>query len=243
MQIAPHDAHYEVRLLSARNGSGIERVTGDMAVRWEQDCSGWTMIHRTVFEVGYSTGSDVRVTIDASTWESGDGTSYSFLLRTRYDDREAGRVEGHAHADGSRDTAVFTLPEQKTLSLPRDVLFPTQHTRKIIDAAKDAPATLAAQMFDGFTENGAQLVNAVIGRAIPADGPEKVGFPVLSGRTSWPVQLAFFTQNDEAEPESEIGMRLYDNGVADGLDMDFGEFRVHAVLRHLEVSAPPACRG
>ena len=65
--LVPHTAHYGMQLLSARGGSGIETVTGDMAIRWEGDCSGWTMSNRTVFDVAYTSGDSVRVTMDAST--------------------------------------------------------------------------------------------------------------------------------------------------------------------------------
>ena len=65
--LVPHTAHYGMQLLSARGGNGIETVTGDMAIRWKGDCSGWTMSNRTVFDVTYTSGDSVRVTMDAST--------------------------------------------------------------------------------------------------------------------------------------------------------------------------------
>lgn len=239
--LAPHNALYSLKLLSARGGSSIERVGGEMAVRWERDCNGWTMNHRTVFDIGYATGEQVRVTIDASSWEAADGRSYNFYLRTLYGDREGGRTEGHAELRSGGNRAVYSAPEVKTMKLPADVMFPTRHTQQVLAKAAEAPTIFAAEMFDGFGDDGAQLVNAVIGRPLNPGPPERAKFDALAGLKSWPIQLAFFSPADQAVPESEIGMRLYENGVAEGLDMDFGDFRVKADLARLEMIEAPVC--
>jgi len=241
--LVPHNAHYAVKLLSARSGSNVERVGGDMVIQWERDCSGWTMNHRTVFDIGYSTGSDVRVTMNAATWEAAKGDRYTFNVRTLFGDKEASRVEGYARRGAGGSQAVFTQPQQKVLPLPADVLFPTQHTRRVLAASAAAPMILPVQVFDGFTENGALLVNAAISQIQPAVPAGKAAFPPLAGRPSWIIQLAFFGGSAEAEPESEIGMRLYDNGISEWLDMDFGDFRVRADLVHLELAGQPDCRN
>lgn len=241
--LVPHNAHYAVKLLSARSGSNVERVVGDMVIQWERDCSGWTMNHRTVFDIAYSTGSDARVTMEAATWEAARGDRYTFNVRTLFGDKVTGRVEGYARRGAGGAQAVFTEPEPKVMPLPADVLFPTQHTRRVLAAATSAPMILPIQVFDGFTENGALLVNAAISHASPGGPAAKAAFPPLAGRQSWIVQLAFFAGNDEAEPESEIGMRLYDNGISEWLDMDFGDFRVRADLVHLALAGQPDCRN
>ena len=107
--LAPHTAHYTMKLLSARGGSGIEAVTGDMGIRWEGDCAGWTMSNRTVFDVTYTGGENVRVTMDASTWEAAAGDRYTFLVRTLFNDKESERIEGKARlADGGGNSGIYT---------------------------------------------------------------------------------------------------------------------------------------
>ena len=240
--LAPHNAHYAVKLLSARSGSNIEQVTGDMVIQWERDCAGWTMNHKTVFDVAYSTGDGVRITMTASTWEAGSGEEYSFVVRTLFDDREENHLEGHARRGARGNRAYFTAPEKKEFDLPADVMFPTQHTRKVLDSAEQAPTIVAAQVFDGFTEDGPQLVNAVIGRPQPVGGSGAAGFAGIAETRAWPVRLAFFAADGGAEPETEIGLKLHENGISEWLDMDFGDFRVRAELRTLAVSPQPSCR-
>lgn len=240
--LVPHSAHYDVRLLSARSGGNVADVSGDMAVQWEGDCSGWTMHQRMFFDVGYADGTVVRVKVDASTWEARTGDRYTYSVRTLYDDREGDRIEGHARRAGAKSEAVFSVPEGKTVPLSGDVLFPTAHTEKVLAAARKGRTILPARVFDGFTDGGALLVNAVIGKHV--DGAKVPGepFPALAGHTAWRVELAFFeTDSAQAEPESEIGMTLYDNGVVSNLNMGFGEFEIRADLKRLAVAERPAC--
>jgi hypothetical protein len=240
--LSPHSAHYAVKLLSARSGSNIERVAGDMVIQWERDCSGWTMNHKTVFDVSYSTGDGVRITMTASTWEAESGKDYSFAVRTLFDDKEQSRLEGHAHRATDGNRAFFSAPEKKEMALPADVLFPAGHTGTVLDAAADAPAIVAARVFDGFTEDGAQLVNAVVGRQIAPGTGGSPAFDGIARTKAWPVRLAFFAGGDEAAPETEMGLKLHENGISEWLDMDFGDFRIRAELTRLAVLPAPACR-
>lgn len=243
--LVPHNALYDIRLLSAREGSNIERVAGKMAIRWEADCSGWTMTHRTLFDVGLAEGGALRLAMDASTWEAVPASRYTFSVNTRINGREVERLEGVARKDtagksGAAPQAVFSAPEETVMDLPADVMFPTEHTRAALDAAAAGRRVLSATVFDGFTKDGPAIVNAVIGK--PRKGPEHGSFPPLAGRRAWPMSLAFFSlDRAEAEPQSESGTLIFDNGVAERFDMNFGEFTVRAELSTLDAFPAPAC--
>lgn len=240
--LVPHTAHYGMKLLSARGGSSIEAVTGDMAIRWEGDCSGWTMSNRTVFDVTYTSGDSVRVTMDASTWEAAAGDRYTFLVRTLFNDKETERIEGKARLDGGRSIAEFTLPAEKTIELPVGAMFPTTHTKMVLDAAGETPEIIRAIVFDGFTDGGAQFVNAVVGKRLSGEKSVKSAFPGLENQPAWGVNLAFFdASKDEAEPNSEIRLKIFRNGIAEMMEMDFGDFRLLADLKELRTGNPPAC--
>lgn len=240
--LIPHTAHYEMKLLSSRGGSGIEAVAGDMAVRWEGDCAGWTMSNRTVFDVTYTGGDSVRVTMDASTWEAAAGDRYTFLVRTLFNNKETERVEGKARLDGGRRIAEFTLPTPKTIELPAGTMFPTAHTKMVLDAAGETPEIIRATVFDGFTDGGAQFVNAVVGKRLPAGKAGESAFLWLQQQPAWGINLAFFdAAKADAEPNSEIRLKIFKNGIAEMMEMDFGDFRLLADLKKLTTGKPPAC--
>ncbi|MEE8560076.1 MAG: DUF1849 family protein, partial [Alphaproteobacteria bacterium] len=64
----------------------------------------------------------------------------------------------------------------------------------------------------------------------------------LTSRPSWRMRLAFFpVQSAAPEPDYELGVRLFDNGVAGDLVLDYGDFTLLATLERIEALAKPAC--
>jgi len=117
---------------------------------------------------------------------------------------------------------VFTSPAADTKPLPAGTLFPMKHTEALLAAAKVGTKFLALPLFDGTTETGPQDSSIVIG----AWSPEPVGkWPDLAKLPSGKFHIAFFDREpDKSQPDYEVSMRYWDNGVADDLDMDFGDF-------------------
>ena len=240
--LAAHTAHYTMKLLSARSGSNIDSASGDIVVRWERDCSGWSMTNRTIFKIGYAGGQSIGFTIDAATWEAASGKDYTFLVRTSYGGKEVERVEGRAKNDGAARYVDFVQPEKRRLDLQPGTIFPMQHTEQVMKAARAGTKFVRATVFDGFTDGGSQFVTAIVGGKEAPPLKDLGDFPALRDLAAWTVSLAFFPQDATAtEPDSEIGMKMMDNGVAAWMDMDFGDFRLRSDLAKLEIHQTPAC--
>ena len=126
------------------------------------------------------------------------------------------------------------------MALPSGSMFPTSHTIALIERARASDPFLYVTLFDGATEDGAARVNAVIGRET---GPAAGGVSdLVAGVRGWRMRLAFFDFLGEApEPHYELGVELLENGVARGLQMDYGDFVIDAVLDRIEPLAKPAC--
>ena len=63
----------------------------------------------------------------------------------------------------------------------------------------------------------------------------------LSALASGRVHVAFFDRDAASQqPDYEVSMRYWDNGVADDLSMDFGDFVMKGTLSELAV-LPPGC--
>lgn len=241
-ELLPHRALYNMTLISARSGSGVETVQGEMIADWSESCDGWTLDHRSVFDVGYSSGQNVRIVSNIATWESRDGLQYRFNVTNKTNDEVTERTEGRADLAGPNagGKAVFEQPNPETSALPPGTIFPTEHSRLVLRDIGGGPMILSHVVFDGLTDDGPLQVSTVIGAESPPDGATTV--TGLRGLRSWPVQMAFFpTGKGAAEPEQEIGMRLYENGVGDAMVLDFGDFKVRANLTRLEVAKHPSC--
>ena len=249
-QAADFSAHrglYDMSLVKANSGSGISGVAGKMAVEWHNSCTGWAFQYQSVIDVTFEEGTPVRLTSNATSWESSDGTDYRFDVRHLTNGKEMERIEGVAKLSGDKGGgySLFNHPKPTKFDLPGGTLFPVAHSMAIVRAAKGgkSPQFVSRNIFDGMDVKGLYQVNAIIGPVMPP----KIGFRVngdaMKKMASWPVSLAYFAvKSGQPTPDHEIKMRLFANGVADDLVMDFGSFIVRARLGQVDLLDPPACK-
>ncbi len=243
-ELMPHRAIYGVTLASAKSGSGIATVKGELLADWSESCAGWILDHRSRLDVTYAPGQAVRLSSTVATWESRDGLDYRFNVRNSANGRVTERIEGRAtlSAPGRTGRVVYERPAGRTDALPAGTVFPTTHSVRALEAAAKAPTMLSMPVFDGLTLDGTFSISALLGRSMPPAKGLPHALAALEGRLSWPLQMAFFPMTGHAaEPQHEIGMVMYDNGVGEDLKLDFGDFTVHARLLRLEMSERPSC--
>ena len=136
-EIAPHRAIYELDLASARMGSQVSDVGGQMLFIWEDSCDGWTVEQRYRTNYVFAEGGEVEQRMTYATWESKDGRDFNFSVRNVTGDMADDEVRGIAHiaTDGS-GTVEFRLPADREERLPSGTLFPTAHTLRLLDEAE-----------------------------------------------------------------------------------------------------------
>ncbi len=102
------------------------------------------------------------------------------------------------------------------------------HTAAIIEAARAGKRLLNLPLFDGTSETGAEDSSIAI---TSWDKPKPTRWPALSKLPSTHVHIAFWDwDTKDMLPDYEVGMRYWENGVADDMTMDFGDFVMHAKL-------------
>jgi hypothetical protein len=245
-ELAPHRALYDLSLEQARSGSGISAVSGEMAVEWVNSCTGWAFQYSSVIDVTFLEGEPVRLTSNATSWESSDGRDYRFDVRHKTNGTEMEHIEGVAklNGPGGAGQTVFVHPESLKINLPAGTLFPVAHSLDIVRAAKTGktPQFVTRTIFDGMDVKGLYQVNAVIGTVKPSQRKLSANIDVLKGMPSWSLSLAYFARDsNKSAPDHEIKMRLFANGVADDLIMDFEDFVVRARLSRIKLLDDPSC--
>jgi hypothetical protein len=242
---APHRALYEMSLHGTGRDSSIMSVDGEMAIDWTETCEGWALEHRSSFDIGVGGEQSVRLSTHVATWEARDGLSYRFNVRNVERDGSEERIEGSAKLDGKGKggTVRYTKPDSKTVTLPVGTIFPTAHSDEVLDRAGDATASFKRIVFDGLSADGLFDVSAVIGAPYPKSEPKRDGEKPVAGLRSWPTHIAFYRYGSaDAAPDNEVSFRMYENGVADEMIIDFGQFKVLAVLKALELAPRPTCK-
>jgi EipB-like len=238
IDLLPHRAVYAMNLVSTQSASGIVAAEGTMSYEFIDACDGWVVENRLSVHYSYVEGEQVDTATDFVTWESKDGLKYRFRLRNTRDGQVTDEIEGNASLRGKNQpgTAHYTRPEEMTQILPKGTVFPTSHTREIVDQAQKGSHMLNRVVFDGSDTQGAFEVNALIGliRAIPKEDK----FPDLR-TSSWPVRMAFFPlKGDEAEPDFEMAVDYHANGIVQTVMQGFKGFSLAGELQSLEITPP-----
>jgi EipB-like len=252
--LAPHRAVYDLKLLKTTGSRGISSVRGRILYDFSGSaCEGYTLKFRQVSEIDSgetrSTLSDLRST----TWEDGTARKFSFNSQNLMNERSTEAVDGHAERGAKALTVTLAKPEAKKLTLPLEAVFPTDHMRRIVLAAREGKSILEFQVYDG-SDNGQKLYHTltVIGRAIapgakpPSDAAAKI--PALAKLTRWPVTISYFEkesekkqQTGEQTPAYSISFELYENGISRALILDYADFSLTGELTSLELKNVTPC--
>ena len=245
-ELVQHRAFYKMSLASSRSSGGVTSASGAMSYKFTDSCDGWTVENKTALNFSYSDGAPVATTWDFVTWESKDGLHYRFRVRSTKDGTVDQEIDGVADLDGKGKGGVakFTRPEAMTLPLPQGTLFPTEHTVRLIEMALRGEKLVERTLFDGSGVDQIFAVNAVIGKSRPVQTPTNtpgVNASLLA-TPSWAMQLAFFPDDsNELDPDYEVRLRYYQNGVADEVLQSFGNFALRGTLEKLETLPKPDC--
>ena len=262
IDVTPHRAIYRLSLLSARNASAVVDVNGRMMFQWGDACDAWTIEQHFRMNFLYAEGEEVKMTTNYATWESKDGLSYHFNVRKTVNGQVDEEVKGEATVGerGQGGKATFAKPDVDAVTLAPGTLFPTRHTLVLLEQALGGERIVGRTVLDGADSDGPTEVSAVIGnRAELKDGvvvggaakdrparavlaaDAKRETPLLAG-PAWPVRLAFFpAKSDSSAPEYEMSMVLLRNGIAESMQIDYGDFTVNAVLENLETLPKSGC--
>ena len=242
--LASHRGIYSLTLDRARENATIVDVSGAMLFELIDACESWTTRQRLTMTLRDREGTELETGSDYATLESMDGRNLRFSLTHMTQGAVKSRVAGQAEltADGS-GVARYSEPEVKELPIPPGTLLPNTHTIATLNAARAGQRLLVAPIFDGTTADGAQQTTTVMS---PWQGPQPVPeAPSLSTLGSSRMRIAFFEPAGEQAggartPSYEVSLRYFENGVADDMIMDFGDFTVRAKLMKLE-DAPGGC--
>jgi hypothetical protein len=237
--LAAHKALYAMTLSNARDGD-VVAARGTMGYEVTDACDGWAVRQRLEMVLTNTDGQDIQMVSDYATWESKDGLRFRFHVKQMTDTAVTSQTDGEASLTrtGGPGEAHYTTPHDDTKALPAGTLFPMAHTAAILAAAREGKKFLALPLFDGTDENGVEDSSIVV---LDTKPPFKTAWPPLSELPSTRVKLAFFDrQPGTSTPNYEVAMRYWENGVADDLQMDFGDFVMDAKMKEFALQ-PRKC--
>jgi hypothetical protein len=252
--LAPHRAVYDLKLSSSHGSRGIQAVRGRILYDFSGNaCEGYDLQFRQVSELDSGEGNAALSDLRSTTWEDGTAKKFRFNSQNKLNDERTDVVDGHAERNAQTVAVDLSKPNEKNFTVPVGAVFPTEHMRRIIAAAREGKTILDFPVYDG-SETGEKLYNTltVIGRPIepgqkpPAEAATKI--PALAKLTRWPVTISYFDQlpedvqhGGEQTPVYSIGFELYENGISRALVLDYSDFTITGELSSLDMKKEKAC--
>ena len=252
--LAPHRAVYDLKLMKTRGSRAIEAVRGRILYDFSGNaCDGYALKFRQVSELDSGEGKAALSDLRSTTWEDGAAKKFRFNSENLVNEQQTEVVDGHAERNGEAVDVNLSKPKEKRFTEPVTAVFPTEHMRRIIAAARDGKTILEFPVYDG-SESGDKLYNTltIIGRTIPPgketdDAGAKI--PELAKLARWPVTISYFEQQSakqeqtgEQTPVYSIGFELYENGISRALTLDYPDFTISGKMTSLEMKQETPCK-
>jgi hypothetical protein len=253
--LAPHRAIYDLKLSKSHGSRGIEAVRGRILYDFSGNaCDGYELQFRQVSELDSGEGKNVLSDLRSTTWEDATAKTFRFNSENLLNDKTTDTVDGHAERNARTVAVNLSKPKDKNFSVPVNAVFPTEHMRRIVVAAREGKSVLEFPVYDG-SETGEKLYNTltVIGKAIapgekpPTDATAKI--PEMAKLTRWPVTISYFEREDAAKEQSgeqtpvyAISFELYENGISRALVLDYSDFTIKGEMTSLELKKPKPCK-
>ncbi len=250
LPLAAHRAAYDISLVDSSGpmpSSALTPVSATGLIAYEfrgSACEGYTSNFRQLTEMERSEGEPVSMQVNAMSFEDGNGKSMRFQIDSQGPQNTPPVVGAATRGAGDDMRVVLTKPSPKTLDFGHDVLFPTQHIERLIEAAKHGGGAIQARVYDG-SDTGAKIFAtlSVIGKEATKPDDDTETASALSGVRRWPVVISYFDEaKTDAPPEYTLSFDLYENGVSGSLKLDYGAFALRARLRKLEILPTSACK-
>lgn len=247
LSLQSHRAVYELQLLNARQG-GISNLSGRLVMEWGQECDGYILNQRMVTSVTDARGGQALNDFQVTSWESLDGLVFRFSSRDATNGTVTEEIDGKAElkAAGAAGMVRFRKPREVELALPAGTVFPSEQAILLLRAAQRGERSRNIILFDGSRLDGLYETYNVIGNEYPPMSASETGpYPLLAGQRSWYVHIAYFSHDsDKSEsetPEFQVGYRLFQNGIATEIVLDYGDFSLGGELSQLEALPKPSC--
>ena len=248
--LVPHRAVYDLKLATTRGKRPMQAVRGRILYDFSgSPCEGYALQFRQVSELDSGEGKTAVSDLRATTWEEGAGKSLRFRSQNFLDERLREAVDGKAERAQSGIVVQLTKPADKSFDVGADLVFPTEHVRRILTAAREGKTILEIAVYDG-SETGEKIYDTltVIGAPIAPDQKKPndaaAGQAALAQLGRWPVTISYFDRNasgGEQTPIYAITFELYENGVSRALSLDYGDFVVSGEMTSIELKDARPC--
>lgn len=247
--VAPHRAIYDLTLLRAKEGASLQTATGRLAFEIEgSSCDGYTVNFRMATKYRQGDGSVSVIDTLSTTFESGDATRLRHQLKESVNGavRETDRINVNRKAPDAEGTGDMKSKPGTPFTVPAGAALPMQHQMKLMALGEAGGGRDSSIVYDGSDGDKSYRAISFVGPQRPpgsvAGDASNPAAAALRGDASWPMTVSYYALAGNPEtPEYQVSFDMYDNGVATGLVLDYGDFALAGTLSDLKLLDKPKC--
>ena len=264
-----HRVIYQMNLAKASSGASIQAAKGQMFYRFQVSCKDWEVETRVFLRLTHAMQDgteDVETTWTYESFEDFSADRFRFDVEHRHNGSLLEALAGNAWRTVRGMTATYeTGDDDKTM--PVSAMFPTAHLASVLERARQGETNFSDVVFDGASTQNPYRVNVfVVGRVMALSDDKKTKPKIIAGSRQvpvilstsdafnkaslgqlpkspvWRVRLAYFpVENANDLPEFEIEVDFREDGVAQRIIQDFGDFQLNLTPIQFEALAQKPC--
>jgi EipB-like len=248
-KVAAHRAFYDLQLKPGRE-STLLSASGRMAYEIAGSaCEGWTVNYRLVNDFKPSEGNGRVVDTSSTSYETDDGLTFRYAQKEYVDNRLDGEKKISVDREpGKEGVGKATLPKAEDFVVAVDAIFPMQHQHKLMEAAIKGETRDSSVVYDGGDLAKTYKVITFIGsKKTAAPETDKGDGAALAKLALWPVSISYYPNGEpeagqsEDTPAYQVSFDMYENGVAQNLLLDYGDFALEGKLINYEAVKQTTC--
>ena len=240
-QLLSHNAIYALNIEQINKNSSLEGGHGRSVFEIKQVCNGWNVNENYILIYELANKKNAKSFSTHKTFENTIGTQHSFEHNEKSDFNGENSYEGYIQKINNKIIGSLISKKTKELSFEKDVLFPVDHLKKLINIAKNKGRVFTSKVFFGSEDKEfVKIVSAFISKKRNSKIKDNT---YLSNKMVWPIKLAFYSdETKQSKPDYEISIELDDVGIVHSYEVNYGDFIVQANLQKFKVIETSDCK-
>ena len=246
IDLASYRAVYDLQPVRIEQGGKVQPIDGELAYEVAgSQCAGWTVSTQlknrmAQAEQGLQTNDN-----KSRSFETDDGLSMTVSQQESVDGRlsddseiKIGKAEASAESKGN-----ISGSKTSSFSLKPEVIYPTEHQRRLLAAAAKGLTRDVSTVYDGSdNEKTFRIITFISKRHEPAAQPRD-DLSSLTSLASWSFQLGYYPAADEQAdtPEFQTTFNMIENGITTEMLFDYVASAMTAKILELEMSPAEHC--
>lgn len=247
--VAPHRAIYSLSLLRASQGASLQSATGKLAFEIQgSSCEGYTVNFRMATKYSSKEGDPTIIDTRTTTYE-GPGAlelRHQLLEQINNEVKQDLKISVDREAVDKQGSGTVSTKPDAPFTIPANASLPMQHQLKLMTLGEQGGGRDSSVIFDGSDEGKSFRAISFVGPEKPAgsiarDAVNPAAAP-LKNIGAWPTTISYYPiEGNEEIPQYQVSFDMYENGVASGLTLDYGDFALTGTLERLDLLEPSSC--